>query len=137
MNERGFDMRFSVVLHTNDGVRFGVTVPDLPGCFSSGDTFDDALASVVEAIDLHLEGVIEGGGEVPTPRAISEHIGNSDYADGVWASVDVDVSRFDGRAEKINITLPRRLLAKIDSYVREHGETRSGFLAKAARRAMG
>jgi predicted RNase H-like HicB family nuclease len=137
MNERRFDMRFSVVLHTDDGVRFGVTVPDLPGCFSSGDTFDDALASVVEAIDLHLEGVIEGGGEVPVPRTISEHIGNPDYADGVWASVDVDVSRFDGRAEKINITLPRRLLAKIDSYVRAHGETRSGFLAEAARRAMG
>jgi len=55
----------------------------------------------------------------------------------VWALVDVDVSRFDGRAEKINITLPRRLLAKIDNYVRAHGETRSGFLAEAARRAMG
>jgi HicB_like antitoxin of bacterial toxin-antitoxin system len=33
-------MRFSVVLHSDDGVRFGVTVPNLPGCFSSGDSFD-------------------------------------------------------------------------------------------------
>jgi len=130
-------MRFPVVLHTDDGVRFGVTVPDLPGCFSSGNTFDDALESVVEAIDLHLEGVIEADGEVPVPHAISEYIGSPDYADSVWASVDVDVSRFDGRAEKINITLPRRLLTKIDNYARAHGETRSGFLAEAARRAMG
>lgn len=38
-------MRFPVVLHTDDGVRYGVTVPDLPGCFSSGDTFDAALDS--------------------------------------------------------------------------------------------
>jgi len=50
--------------------------------------------------------------------------------------VDVDVSRFEGKAEKINITLPRRLLAKIDIYAKEHGATRSGFLAEAARAAM-
>ena len=42
-------MRFPVVLHSDDGIRFGVTVPDLPGCFSAGDTFDAALDSVVEA----------------------------------------------------------------------------------------
>jgi metal-responsive CopG/Arc/MetJ family transcriptional regulator len=50
--------------------------------------------------------------------------------------VDVNVARFDGRAEKINITLPRRLLARIDDYARTHGATRSGFLAEAARAAM-
>lgn len=52
------NMRFPVVLHTDDGVRFGVTVPDLPGCFSAGETFDAALDSAVEAIDLHLEGLL-------------------------------------------------------------------------------
>ena len=129
-------MRFPVVLHSDDGVRYGVTVPDLPGCFSAGDTFDDALASVVEAIDLHLEGVTEDGGDIPVPRAIGEHRTNPDYADGVWAAVDVDVSRFDGRAEKINITVPRLLLSRIDEYARAHGATRSGFLAQAARAAM-
>ena len=44
-------MKFIVVLHTDDGQRFGVTVPDLPGCFSGGDSLDDALCSVREAID--------------------------------------------------------------------------------------
>lgn len=129
-------MRFPVVLHSDDGVRYGVTVPDLPGCFSAGDTFDDALESVVEAIDLHLEGIVEDGGEIPLPRAIAEHRANPDYAGGVWAAVEIDVTRFDGRAEKINITLPRNLLARIDAYAKSHGATRSGFLAEAARRAM-
>ncbi len=129
-------MRFPVVLHTDDGIRFGVTVPDLPGCFSAGDTFDDALDSVMEAIDLHLEGITEEGGELPVPRPIAEHRANPDFADGVWAAVDVNVSRFEGKAEKINITLPRRLLAKIDSYAAARGKTRSGFLAEAARAAM-
>jgi predicted RNase H-like HicB family nuclease len=129
-------MRFPVVLHSDDGVRFGVTVPDLPGCFSAGDTFDAALDSVVEAIDLHLEGLTEGGGDIPVPRPIAEHRVSPDFAEGVWAAVEVDVSRFEGRAEKVNITLPRRLLAKIDIYAKAHGKTRSGFLAEAARAAM-
>lgn len=129
-------MRFPVVLHSDDGVRYGVTVPDLPGCFSAGDTFDEALDSVLEAIDLHLEGLTEEGGEIPLPRPIAEHRANPDFADGVWAAVEVDVSRYEGKAEKINITLPRRLLAKIDDYARAHGETRSGFLAATARAAM-
>ena len=129
-------MRFPVVFHTDDGVHFGVTVPDLPGCFSGGDTFDEALDSVIEAIDLHLEGIIEEGGELPAPRPISYHRGNPDFADGIWAVVNVNVSRFEGKAEKINITLPRRLLAKIDSYAQAQGKTRSGFLADAARSVM-
>jgi len=129
-------MRFPVVLHSDDGVRFGVTVPDLPGCFSAGDSFDAALSSVVEAIELHLEGLSEAGADLPVPMAIAGRRGNPDFADGVWAVVDVDVGRFEGKSEKINITLPRRLLAKIDDYARAHGATRSGFLAEAARRAM-
>ena len=129
-------MRYPVVLHTDDGVRYGATVPDLPGCFSAGDTLDEALDAVREAIDLHLEGIIEEGGEVPVPRPIAEHRSHPDFADGVWAAVDVDVSRYEGKAEKVNITLPRRLLVKIDAYAKAHGETRSGFLAEAARVAM-
>jgi len=129
-------MRFPVVLHSDDGIRFGVTVPDLPGCFSAGDTFDEALDSVMEAIDLHLEGLMEDGENIPAPRLIAEHLANPDFADGVWAAVDVNMSRFEGKSEKINITLPRRLLAKIDDYASSHGKTRSGFLAEAARQVM-
>lgn len=129
-------MRFPLVLHTDDGVRYGVTVPDLPGCFSAGDTFDEALESVTEAISLHLEGIVENDNEIPVPRSISQHRDNPDFVDGVWAVVDVDISRFDGRTEKINITVPRRVLAKIDSYAKAHGATRSGFLVEAARRVM-
>ena len=93
-------MRFPVVLHTDDGIRFGVTVPDLPGCFSSGDTFDMALVSVVEAIELHLEGIVEEGNDVPIPRPIAEHRINHDYSDGIWAAVEVNTARFDGSLHK-------------------------------------
>jgi len=129
-------MRFSVVLHTDDGVHFGVTVPDLPGCFSGGDSIDEALDNVIEAIDLHLEGLTEDGDEIPKPKPIAEHQASGEFIDGIWAIVDADTMKYEGKAEKINITLPRRLLTQIDEYAQSHGESRSGFLAEAARAAM-
>jgi predicted RNase H-like HicB family nuclease len=131
-------MRFPVVLHTDDGQHYGVTVPDLPGCFSAGDSIDDALTQVLEAIDLHLEGTMEDdSAELPEPQPIRVHQQNPDYASGIWAVVDVDTSKYEGKAEKINITVPRKLLSKIDSYVSTHpGETRSGFMTRAALQAI-
>lgn len=129
-------MKYAVVLHTDDGENWGVIVPDLPGCFSAGDSMDDALTNVLEAIDLHIEGILEDGDEIPLPTSIQAHRKNEDYADGVWAFVDVDLSRFNGRAERVNITIPRRILSRIDDYVQSHGLTRSGFLIEAAQRAM-
>ena len=129
-------MRFPVVLHTNDGVRYGVTVPDLPGCFSAGNTLDEALDSVGEAIDLHLEGLTEDGADIPALQAIAAHQTNPEYAGGTWALVEIDTAKYEGRAEKINITLSRRVLARVDDYAKSHGLTRSSFLAQAAEKAM-
>lgn len=115
---------------------FGVVVPDLPGCFSAGDTLDKAVDNAREAIDLWCETVIEDGGDVPVAKTLAEHQADPDFAGWIWAVVEMPVERYFGPAEKLNITLPRLLLAKIDEYTRAHGETRSGFLAEAARMAM-
>lgn len=124
-------MRFPVVLHTDDGTRYGVTVPDLPGCFSAGDTLDDALASAVEAIELHVEGLIEEGDVVPPVHPVSYWHGLPEYADGVWAVVDVDVEKLMGPAEKVNITVPALMLLRIDRFAERTGESRSGLLVRA------
>ena len=129
-------MKFTVVLHTDDGEHYGVIVPDLPGCFSAGDGVDDALESVCEAIDLHASTMIEDGCAIPARLPVATHQADPDYAGGVWAVVDVPIEKYYGPAEKLNITLPRLLLARIDDYTRTHGLTRSGFLAEAAREAM-
>lgn len=129
-------MRYPVVLHTDDNIRYGVTVPDLPGCFSAGDSLDDALASAVEAIELHLEGMTETGQDLPLPSPVAELNKQPDFAGGIWALVDVDTTRFEGKAEKVNITLPRRLLHKIDEAARARHLSRSAFLALAAKREM-
>ena len=86
-------MRFPVVLHSDDGVHYGVIVPDLPGCFSAGDTFEEALDAVLEAIDLHLETLIEDGQDLPMVQSIAHHQTNPAYANGIWATVDFEINK--------------------------------------------
>ncbi|MDP4029115.1 MAG: type II toxin-antitoxin system HicB family antitoxin [Gallionella sp.] len=130
-------MKFILAIEpATESTCFGVVVPDLPGCFSAGDTLDEAIDHAREAIDLWCETVIEDGGDVPVARSLAEHQADPEFAGWVWAVIEVPVERYFGPAEKLNITLPRLLLAKIDEYTRAHGETRSGFLAEAARLAM-
>lgn len=115
---------------------FGVVVPDLPGCFSVGDTLDDAIKNAHEAIDLHCETLIEDGLDVPVGKTIATYQADPELAGWVWAVVDVPVEKYLGPAEKIDITVPRLLLSRITSYASARGATRSGFLVQAARAAM-
>lgn len=117
---------------------WGVEVPDIPGCFSAGDNLDDALAMAREAIEGHLELLAEAGEPIPEGRSLTVHASNPGYAGCIWAVVDIDVTRYMGKAEKLNITLPGYLVARIDAYVKHHPEhkSRSGFLAEAALRVL-
>ena len=125
-------MRFPVVIHKDEASAYGVTVPDLPGCFSGGDTLEEALTASQEAILSHIEVLLMDGHAVPKQRLIEEHRSNEDYADGVWALVDADVSKLSGKRVRVNITLPERVLAIVDEAAKREGETRSGLLVRAA-----
>lgn len=130
-------MKFLIAIEpATDNTAYGVVVPDLPGCFSAGDTLEEAFDNAREAIDAHCEFLAEDGRDVPLPAPMAAHQANLDYAGWVWALVDVAVESYWGPAEKVNITLPGRTLRRIDEYARAHGQTRSGFLAEAARQAM-
>lgn len=126
-------MRYPIAIEPGDDAHaFGVVVPDLPGCFSAGDTLDEAIDKAKEAIELWLETVIDDGGSVPHPKSISEHQANPEYKDWVWAIVTIDLAELSDKVERINITLPSRVLRRIDAAAKEAGESRSGFIAKLA-----
>lgn len=131
-------MKYPVVLHTDNGVSYGVTVPDILGCFSAGDTLDEALDMAEEAIFSHLELLLEDGEDIPTANPVSAHKDDPDYADGVWAVVDVDITPLLGKSEKINVTLPHLLITKIDKIVAANPKykSRSGFLAEASKKIL-
>jgi len=125
-------VRYPVVIHKEKGSDYGVTVPDLPGCFSAGRTMQESLEAVREAVVTHIEGMLLDGERVPHPTSIDAHQGNPDYAGGVWALVPVEIGKLSGRAKRINITLPERALKELDTCAKSLGESRSGFLLRAA-----
>ena len=93
-------------------------MPDLPGCFSAGDTLDEALTNAREATLLHLEGLLDDGQSFPKPSAIEQLRGKRGYRGWSWATVDIDVSELGDKAARVNITLPQRILRTVDAHAR-------------------
>jgi predicted RNase H-like HicB family nuclease len=126
-------MNFPVVIHKDPKSDYGVIVPDLPGCFSAGRTIDEALAMAREAIELHLDGMIDDGEAVPKPGAIEDYRGQPGFRGGVWAVVSISPAGLRVKARRINISLPERVLEIVDGAAKAENETRSGLLVKAVR----
>jgi predicted RNase H-like HicB family nuclease len=49
-------------------------VPDLPGCIAAGDTYEETLQLIEEAIPFHIEGLRRNGDPVPEPTSRIEYI---------------------------------------------------------------
>lgn len=130
-------MRYPIAIELGDAKHaYGVVVPDLPGCYSAGDTMDEAIANAQEAILLHLEDAADAGDAPPAPSPLETLRRRKEWRGWTWGVVDVDIAKLSNKATRVNITLPDRLLDTIDRHAREHGETRSGFFARAAIEAL-
>ena len=63
-------MEYTVILHLDEEVGgYWVEVPALPGCVSQGDTREEALANIKEAIELHIECMREDGEKIPSEES--------------------------------------------------------------------
>ena len=108
-------MNYAITIEHEPGKAYGVQVPDLPGCFSAGDTMDEAIDNAKEAVAFHIEGLLDVGEKIPAPRDVEAHSGNPDYAGMIWALVSVDLTSLSGSSKRLNISLPERVLRRIDS----------------------
>ena len=124
-------MRYPILIHKDKGSSYGVTVPDLPGCFSAGDTLDDSMAMAREAIECHIEGLLMDGEAVPELQPLQNHLSNPEFADGVWALIDVDFSRLTGSPVSFTAEMPKPILAMTDEIAEREGDTRSALLTRA------
>lgn len=66
-------MRYAVVLEQGTS-SYGAFVPDLPGCVAAGDTREEVLTLIREAIEFHIDGLREDGEEIPEPNCDIEHV---------------------------------------------------------------
>ena len=72
-------MRYAVIIEEGEG-SFGAYVPDLPGCVAAGETREEVLKLIEEAIEFHIEGLQEDGQPVPEPSSSIEYVGVFDDA---------------------------------------------------------
>lgn len=119
---------YPVILHTDDGVRYGVTVPDMPGCYTSGETLEEALSNVQEAVEAYLF----DADKAPEPSTPVSVLAMAEAEGGVLAYVELDVSFLDREPVRVNISVPRYRLERIDAAAKRLGMTRSRFLVQAA-----
>jgi predicted RNase H-like HicB family nuclease len=124
-------MRYPIVIEPGtEATAFGVIVPDLPGCFSAGDTLDEAVLGAEEAAAAWMDAALDSGEAIPVPSSLDAWRQNPDYAGWTFGVITVDAALVDDTVERVNITLPRRVLKRLDALARAAGESRSGYIAQ-------
>ena len=125
-------MRYPIIMHTENHRVFGVTVPDLPGCFSVGDSIEEAIDNAHEAIMLYIEDIMADGESIPLPTQIVDMTDfYPDEGTALLAYIDVDLEPVLGPAKRINITIRPAMLQIIDIRAKARGMNRSEYLAYA------
>ncbi len=123
-------MRYPIAIEpATETTAFGVVVPDLPGCFSAGDTLDEAITGAEEAAAAWIDATLDAGQAIPTPSSLDHLRHQPDYAGWTFGVITIDPALLDDTVERVNITLPRRVLNRLDALARAAGESRSGYIA--------
>ena len=117
----------------NDTTAYAVEFPDFPGCFAASDTAQGLPAAVQEAVEAHF---YDDPDPIPAPSPLDALAASAAYQGGAWMLFDIDLSRVESTPQRLNISLPSNLVARVDDYTASHGMTRSGFLAYAAELVM-
>jgi len=117
---------YPAVFETDEQGGYGITFPDLPGCVTAGDTMEEAYANAIEALELHLEGMIEDGEALPPASSIQDIEDDPEIQVVTKMLIPATVP---GRTRRINVTLDSGLISQIDAV----SANRSAFLQEAAR----
>jgi predicted RNase H-like HicB family nuclease len=103
-------MQFSLAIHKDPESCYGVTVANLPGAFSAGDTLDGAKQNAKEAILFHIECMLDDGEKVTIHTANVDALkADPDFNDAIWDVVDVDLSALGSKSERIAVDPARTL----------------------------
>lgn len=63
---------YIALVHKDEGTSYGVSFPDVPGCISAGDTFEEAVTNAAEALAGHFTAMRADGEAIPSPRSFEE-----------------------------------------------------------------
>ncbi|WP_068091063.1 type II toxin-antitoxin system HicB family antitoxin [Novosphingobium rosa] len=120
---------YIALVHKEEDSSYGISWPDLPGCFSAADTEDELLPMATEALTLWFEDAQE-----VTPRSLKEVLAvvADDLAEGAFLLAVPRLS-VSTRSVRVNLSLDSGTLADIDAAAAQRKLTRSAFIAEATR----
>jgi len=123
-------MRYPILIEEgSEDTAFGVVVPDLRGCFSAGDTLDEAIDGAKEAVAAWVDAALDAGQPVPAPSSLETIRALPDYVGWTVGVVELDPALFDDSIERVNITLPKRVLRRLDDLASARHQSRGAFIA--------
>ena len=122
-------MEYIAYLHKDRKSDFGVSFPDFPGCVTAGKTLEEARRMAVQALSLHIEGMMEDGDAIPEPSTLDAVANDPAMKGAVAFLVNTDIAE---KAERFNITARRSQIDEIDRLARHRGMTRSAYMVASA-----
>ena len=124
-------MRYPILIELgSEGTAYGVVVPDLPGCFSAGDTLDEAVEAAKEAASAWIDAAMDDGSIIPIASKLDDIRMKHEYDGWMVGIIDLDDALSDDTIERVNITLPRRILRRLDDLARAKGQSRGAFISQ-------
>ena len=126
-------MLYPLYVHHDPGSAYGGIFPDFPGCFTAADELADLPRMAQEAVEAFFEGEDM---EIPPPSDIDRWKDDEDLQGGFWLLVEIDLAQVNAKPVRLNISLPAHLVQRIDRAAEAEHMSRSGFLARAAQKAM-
>ena len=127
------EMYYWAIVHHDEGSAYGVTFPDLDGCFAAADDQEQIMTAAIEALDLYFDDVAEA----PKPKTHNEvrELYKDDLAEGAYL-IQVPLIPRTTKSVRVNLSFDQGLLSAIDSAADRVGLNRSAFLAMAAKRTI-
>ena len=125
-------MHYVAVIDKDPGSAYGIQFPEVPGCFSAADRFEEIVPNAIEALSLFFE-----DGEPMPPRgleAVRDEVAGSIAEGAVLMMIPYVGDR--KRFVRVNLSLEKGFLDTLDEAARMRGMTRSAFIQKAAMREM-
>lgn len=116
---------YIAIIHKDPESDFGVSFPDFPGCTTVGRTLDEAKDMAAEALQFHIQGMVEDGDEIPYPSSLDAVMADPDAKSGAALIVSAELP---SKPLRVNVLLEERLLKAIASV----NDNRSKFLTDAA-----
>lgn len=121
------------LIHEENGA-YGISFPDFPGVVSGGDAPDEAIRRGQATLAFHVEGMLEDGDPLPRIRGLAELKADPDFREAARDAAVVLVGLdLPGKAVRVNISIDENLLERIDAASSAINQSRSAFLADAAR----